>query len=528
MRRIAVVLGILLAAGCASAQNQLGQLPTFRQMCVLNSSGTCTLHDAVPIGDIEFVGADNFNNTYGIPTTLLSGTTTQEASFTGNSMKVYLWCKVTTSAGTESATLNGTPSFTGGFLVDFPNPLGYVCPNDASTGGATNGTNPETTTALTSSQNVDLAVCYFDNFHNGGDDIPSAADGWNHIGFANGSDARGFGFKYLGTNGSGNTCKFEIDSGADSNASWVFALFKTAAIAMVTTSLPSGALTKPYDATAQCAGGAGAYTFSASGLPSGLSINSSTGKITGTPTTGTTTPSISCTDGTHTATLNTAPLVVNSSVTTPSVLAFASVNPVNLGSASVGDCLLIGADIANGAPIWTPSDGLNTYSFLGVRYIHSGSAGTGVGGLAVWGATASSSGSVVITGPGVAQVGVRLSACQMYYDAVASSTGVVTGTATITGSAISTLAPDSFVWGFIEGWSSGTGWSAGTGFTADSHVGAMFGEDATESTVGSYTPTFAQTSNTDGRWYQWTLGLRPGTSGVVANSGGTRRGKGPF
>lgn len=49
--------------------------------------------------------------------------------------------------------------------------------------------------------------------------------------------------------------------------------------------LPNGQLNAPYSASALTAvGGAPPYTWSATGLPSGLTINSSTGAITGTPT----------------------------------------------------------------------------------------------------------------------------------------------------------------------------------------------------------------------------------------------------
>jgi hypothetical protein len=46
--------------------------------------------------------------------------------------------------------------------------------------------------------------------------------------------------------------------------------------------LPNATQTVPYNASVSASGGAGGYTYTASGLPSGLSINSSTGAITGT------------------------------------------------------------------------------------------------------------------------------------------------------------------------------------------------------------------------------------------------------
>jgi hypothetical protein len=54
---------------------------------------------------------------------------------------------------------------------------------------------------------------------------------------------------------------------------------------ITTASLPSGAVGSAYSATVVAAGGTTPYSWSATGLPSGLSINSSTGVISGTPQT---------------------------------------------------------------------------------------------------------------------------------------------------------------------------------------------------------------------------------------------------
>jgi hypothetical protein len=58
----------------------------------------------------------------------------------------------------------------------------------------------------------------------------------------------------------------------------------TPALSIATASLPGGTESSTYSATVQAAGGTAPYDYFATGLPSGLSMNPSTGSITGTPT----------------------------------------------------------------------------------------------------------------------------------------------------------------------------------------------------------------------------------------------------
>ena len=71
------------------------------------------------------------------------------------------------------------------------------------------------------------------------------------------------------------------------------------ALAIVTQSLPNGTVGEPYSATLQASGGVSPYTWSldVGQLPSGLSLSTSTGAITGNPDTeGAPTFTISVTD----------------------------------------------------------------------------------------------------------------------------------------------------------------------------------------------------------------------------------------
>ena len=62
-----------------------------------------------------------------------------------------------------------------------------------------------------------------------------------------------------------------------------FTLAQAADLAVLSSSLPLGQVGVPYTTYAAAAGGAGGYTWSASGLPPGLSIDPASGQISGTP-----------------------------------------------------------------------------------------------------------------------------------------------------------------------------------------------------------------------------------------------------
>ena len=98
---------------------------------------------------------------------------------------------------------------------------------------------------------------------------------------------------------------------------------------IVTTSLPGGGTSTPYSASLGVAGGAAPYTWSlASGaLPAGLTLSSSTGVISGTPTTaGLSTFTVSVVDGKG-ATATSASLSINVILTIPVPGAFSKLSP---------------------------------------------------------------------------------------------------------------------------------------------------------------------------------------------------------
>jgi hypothetical protein len=104
----------------------------------------------------------------------------------------------------------------------------------------------------------------------------------------NGSSGTSGGGGGSGTGGSGGGSGGSSPSGSAS----------APALEVTTTALPAGTVGDAYAASAVATGGDGTYSWSASGLPAGLSINSLTGTISGTPTaSGSFTVHLSVSDG---------------------------------------------------------------------------------------------------------------------------------------------------------------------------------------------------------------------------------------
>lgn len=94
---------------------------------------------------------------------------------------------------------------------------------------------------------------------------------------------------------------FKQDS-ANANLSLAIAAAQAGTLAITTTSLPAATVGASYSGTVQAAGGTTPYTFNATGLPSGFTINASSGVITGTATqseVGTASIAVSVTDSTQ-------------------------------------------------------------------------------------------------------------------------------------------------------------------------------------------------------------------------------------
>jgi len=146
-----------------------------------------------------------------------------------------------------------------------------------------------------------------------------------------------------GTPSSAGSSSFTI-AATDSNGatgSQAYSVTINAPIAVNPPNLPGGTVGTPYNQTVTATGGNGSYTFSASvgSLPAGLSLNPSTGVISGTPTTAATSNfSLTATDGngatgtqSYTVTINAAVVV-----STPSLPAATAGTPYSQNVVATG------------------------------------------------------------------------------------------------------------------------------------------------------------------------------------------------
>ena len=110
-------------------------------------------------------------------------------------------------------------------------------------------------------------------------------------------------------------------------------------VAITTTALPDGTAFSPYAATLAGIGGTTPYSWSitAGSLPAGLSLNASTGTISGTPTAaGTTSFTVTVTDATPTTTTPPGPFVASRSLSITVRPAPLTITTMSLPDAQVG------------------------------------------------------------------------------------------------------------------------------------------------------------------------------------------------
>ena len=509
----AVICALPLAA-------QIPLLPT-NQRISSNNVQTCAFPKNVTSGNIVIVGASTEGTLTGISDTRSTSYTNVNSS-TANSITTRVWVGTLSSGGANTVTVTGTASFNNIHCLEVP-ASAWTATVDVSTNGGYTGTPATVTTAsVTTTKNGDLYYVYLSGFQSGGVMYPQSP--LLNLGNGGGTDSAVSAYMVTGTNGAYTST---INNVTNTKGNYVVITLKPAAVNIQTTALPTGSLSNAYSYTLQALGGAGAYTWSitSGSLFTGLSLNSSTGAITGTPTAGgTNSITFQVSDGTNsaTATLN---LTVNSSAGTPAYIQGAQnttgTPSITFGSnVASGNCGVVGKYTydANTAQWANPTDSVGTvYQYLGaVQSPNQRMA------MALYAGVFPSSGSnTITTSLSTATIAAEFSNCQVFNDALSIASGKSSASATLTSGSLTTGVPNSMMYCAVAAFTGPTTLTAQSPFTSDGNStsnGPARGEYDLKSSTGSYTATFTQASNTDGDWALTCTALRPGTSGTVANA----------
>ena len=152
-----------------------------------------------------------------------------------------------------------------------------------------------------------------------------------------------------GTPSIGGASSFTITAtdGNGATGSRAYTVTINAAIAVNPASLPNGTIGVAYAQTVSATGGSGTYTFSVSSgaLPAGLTLNASTGAVTGTPSAAATSAfTITATDGNGASGSRPYSVTINAAVT---------VNPASLPGGTVGAAYSQGISATGGTGTYT-------------------------------------------------------------------------------------------------------------------------------------------------------------------------------
>jgi len=407
-------------------------------------------------------------------------------------------CDITTTDGTASSTFSGTPA---------------------------NVTLPSITTAF----NSDCIYAGTGNDNSTG--FQGIQDGdlgtWWQVGSMGGTDS-GAGFLRIGgTAGAGNN--LTVTNGATLGTTFNVA-FKSNALAIQSpTAAPDGDTLTAYSYTVLATGGAGAYTWSVSSgaLPTGLSINSSTGAITGTPTVSnnyTATIQVQDAGAVHTATksmnfkivtaLNAITLVQSLGSSSSS----ASTSLIYSSNVTSGNLLLIDAGFGTqGAKVGYCTDTIGTpfklLTLIPNRIIDP----TNLYLISVIAGIAPSSAADTVTCNGLKIMAISewSNANFIAADNAGFTRGSTASPVTVTSNSLTTLVPNELIFANCTGLTQTGTMTVQAPFTQIG-TGFMFATGyRLVTTVTGYTESCAMAGNTANVWTFALIGLRPSGGTVV-------------
>lgn len=341
--------------------------------------------------------------------------------------------------------------------------------------------------------------------------------------------ACGFASGYRITGVAGNyTTTYGLPSGGNQTGSIFQVAFKSSAITIVSpATIPDAIQGNTYSYTMQAVGGAGAYTWSISSgaLPLSLSINSSTGAITGTATNSASGAfTVQVTDGSATTTQSTT-LHVGTGAATATHVKNSNTSGVFTGGVTAGDLIIVSsAQLSTGLMgILKCTDSIGTVyklsmNFYGIRAAEQFQVSEGV-------APSTAANTVSCAGAGGSTIIATEYSGVQYFDDTQIYTVGTSGT-TLTTSSLTTTAVNALLFSTWTTRSNVTSTSYGTCTSTFDHLTSeSFGCYQIATTVTGYTESL--TVNADATdWGSTFNSFRPASTGTAplppSNSGSSQ------
>lgn len=453
-----------------------------------------------------------------------------------STVKMGLSTTTITSASTDSVTVAVTSgSFMSVVCMEVLPNFSLTLDGTQPAAKAFSGT-PATPTSnsITTTFNNDFMFCLASGFNSAG--LFWQSEPYKMAGEGNGNDSAGLTFAWGGTAGA-QTCTFNQKN--NSQGAIAIIAFQPLTGSTITiqspTALPDAATSVAYQYTELSTGGTSALTWSisAGALPTGLSINSSTGAITGTPTVSNNYSfTVQATDGTHTST-KASTMAVTTGLNTPAV-----VQSKSDGSNSVVGLLTFTSNVTAGNAIVVVG-GKGTTHTLAQYCTDSISTPFQLLEVADWSADhlasemitqqyfvgiapSSAADTVTCSNLGGVSAIYEVSNVQLFGNENVSVQAHGNSASPATSTSLTTIVPNEILFTSISFWTTTTSATLSAPFTG---VNATFnnpsGYDAI-TTVTGYTSSFTFTGNTDTGWMIPLVGLRPASNGTVTPPGTQR------
>jgi hypothetical protein len=515
---------------CSAPGGGIGNQSGFTYIPVVQSvqgaiTNACTFASNVTSGNLVIVASvwKSSTSTPSVSDTR-SSTWTQNFIDTGPTVKVAIYSTTLGSGGADTVTFNVTSATAQNVECVELEPK-WTLTVDASADSTWSGT-PGTLTSptLTTTLNDDLYVSILSGNGNGGSYAIETAS--QALGFDPDSSTA-FGIKLARAAGSYTTV-YTASANAATGTIAAVAYKSLSGITMRSpTALPDAGLNKAYGYCLQATGGNASYTWSitSGSLQTGLSLNTSTGCITGTPTAGpTNTLTFHVTDGTNTADLTGATLKVAASLNTPTIVqakAASSGTVVFSSNVTSGDMILVsrsdwaGNVLTSQGALGVCSDSLGTiFKILIANHPSNGQQLSSVYYAGMATSTGAdtvdchvSSNSDVWSAEEISNVG--------NFGNLNSSITVSPTTSPITSSSFTTQSYGMLLVANGIGYTTTATLAIQSPFTAFTSNGNPNEGYEVVTSATSYTATFTETSNTDGHWGISLLAIWP-TGGTAA------------